>query len=215
MQRKIIKESILIAGISSIAAGAYAVNPGMYLGIGFGPATNSAKDQIVRAASPPYPPGTTTKAKPKSNQFGSELYAGYKMNKWAAWELGFNYFTNINYTSKLEAEHNTSSRIRTINLLGKGYLPFWNSFDVFAKAGVAVSYLTFSGSLSSTGKNKYEIKYSPMYAIGASYDLNQSFVVDVSLNQIAVGNKVFGSVTFAAISLSYHIVEVYCGQFLC
>lgn len=197
-----------------VMTNAYAVAPGFFMGIGAGPATNDANTRNVAAASPPAAPGTLTLAKPKSSQFASNLFLGYKINEYAGFESGFTFFSKIKYSSKLPMANNTSSRIRTVNLLGRGTFPIGNYFDIFGRAGVGVTYLTYSGGLSSTGRNQYKTKYSPVFGVGASYTLNQSWVVDAAINRILIGSVV-NNVTDFMISLSYHFVDRYCGQFLC
>ncbi len=60
----------------------------------------------------------------------------------------------------------------------------------------------------------YKFKFAPVYSVGASYDIDQSWVIDASLNGISVGNSI-GNLVFYAIGISYHFTDKYCGQFLC
>jgi opacity protein-like surface antigen len=62
--------------------------------------------------------------------------------------------------------------------------------------------------------NTYTNKVAPTFSIGASYAINQNWVVDLSYNSIQVGSS-YGNVKYAALGFSYHATSRYCGQFLC
>lgn len=64
------------------------------------------------------------------------------------------------------------------------------------------------------GASSYITKYSPIFTIGASYELTQSIIADVSWTTLLTGGPA-KSVNFLAVGISYHMVDVYCGQFLC
>ncbi len=166
-------------------------------------------------------------ATPKSSQYGSSIYMGNQFSRYAAIEGGFTYFTSVTYDTKgKEPCGGSDARVRDIHVLGKGIFPIGDAFDVFAKAGMAVVYSTTAGSFNpgfgtasngtyvTCGKNTYNNKFSPMVAIGASYAINPSWVVDVSASRTQVGG-VLNSVSLIGVGLSYHFVNRYCGQFLC
>jgi hypothetical protein len=215
MRKGIINYLICATFISAMTANVYAVGPGFYMGIGAGPATTTGGNQIINVANPPGPPGAKTLAKPKSTQFGSGVFLGYKINQYAGFEGGFSFFSKVKYTSKLPAQSGTSARVRTAGMNVKGYFPIGNGpFSLFGKVGAAATYLTYSGALSSSGKNQYKSKVSPTFAIGAGYDLNQSWLLELSANRVLVGSVV-GNVDWFELGISYHFVDRYCGQFLC
>lgn len=209
-----ITRSLALISLSLCYVNAYATAAGLYIGFGLGPATNDGK--TTKLFTQPKPPlGTGVPANPRSNQFGGDVFVGYQWNRFAAFEGGITIFNNINFEPKSGASDPTATaRVRTFNLLGKGILPFGDLFDVYLKGGVAITYLTTSGALNWNGKSTRTLSYRPQFSIGASYYLNQSWVVDVSLTRIMVGSVV-NNMTYAAISLSYHFVDRYCGQFLC
>ena len=105
----------------------------------------------------------------------------------------------------------------------------------YGKAGVAATYLTTPGGLNITpysvrpaptksnpaavkitnvGSNSYKTQLNPAFALGISYDLDQSWQMDLSWTRTLVGGAV-GNMNFYALGFSYHFVDVYCGQFLC
>lgn len=232
------------AAASIISINTYAVGNGFYIGLMMGPATNNGGTQLVqqndnnfvstinaKCGNPPSPNCSVQPvlipANPKSSQFGSSFYMGNQFSRYAAVEGGFTYYTSVNYDTKnQQACSGVSARVRDIHVLGKGILPIGNSFDVHAKGGVAVVYSTTSGAFNpefgtdgvgnyiSCGKNTYNNKFSPMYGLGASYAINQSWVTDASWTRTQVGG-VLNSVDLFALGLSYHFVDRYCGQFLC
>lgn len=132
---------------------------------------------------------------------------------------------------------NMQIRFRGFDLVVKGIMPLGNYFDVFGKIGPAFLYQSTSGALNgqpvfgtalvtvngvpktintvtAIPKGKYTSKVRPTITIGASYDVSQNWVADISLNTIMVGDSV-KNVSFLALGLSYHFVDKYCGQFLC
>lgn len=209
-----ITRSLALISLSLCYVNAYATAPGFYIGIGLGPATNDGKNTKLYTQPKP-PPGTGVPSSPRSKQFASNFFMGYQMNRFAAFEGGVTFFNNVNFEPKSGASEPTATaRVRTLNLLLKGILPFGTIFDVYAKGGVAITYLTTSGALNWNGKSTRNLMYRPQISFGASYSINQSWVADISLTRIMVGSVV-NNMTYAAISLSYHFVDRYCGQFLC
>lgn len=218
MQIGRIKQLALTIAAMTMIGNAYAVDPGFYLGLMTGPATNSAGTQQVQTLTPPPP---TVLANPKSSQFGSSVYMGYKFNPYAGFEMGLMYFTSIKFqpANNVQTCSGSTVRVRNIDVLGKVELPFKNWFDLFAKGGVGYTYVTKAGALNTDlsepcGKSSYETKVRPIIAIGADYNVNQNFVIDASWTRIMVGSIV-GNVDFFAVGFSYHFVNEYCGQFLC
>lgn len=216
MRKWTLKHVALFLGASSLVFNAYAVDPGFYLGLMAGPATNSGGTQQAQVENS----AETTPATPSSNQFGSRAFMGYKINRFAGFEGGFTYYSGINYDTKdVPTCGGATVRVRDIDLLAKGYLPFGQSFAVTGKAGAAVVYQTTSGALNPSGttecgKTTYENNYRPTYGVGVEYTLNQRWVAEIDWNRLEAGNAA-GSVDFFGFGVSYHIVDTYCGQFLC
>lgn len=216
MNKRIFKPLALAAIVSGFIINAYATEPGFYMGLMGGPATNSGGEQQAQVQDS----AATTPATPKSNQFGSRAFMGYKINRFAGFEGGITYFSGISYDTKdVETCSGATVRVRDFDLLARGYLPLGTSFNVFGKAGAAVVYQTTSGALNPSGttecgKTTYETNYRPTASIGVSYDLSQNWEAEISWNRLEAGNAA-GSIDFYAFGFSYHIVSTYCGQFLC
>lgn len=217
------------------------VGPGFYMGLMAGPSTNNGGQQNVQIFPLPTainPIATFAPADPKSTQFGSRFFLGYKFNWIAGFELGFVYFSGVNYVLKnstFRPAGGTTFRVRGIDLVGKLDYSIFN-VGVFGKAGVVALYTTTPGGLNITnfhtittlnrakntvstrtvnsGSNTYGNKLAPTFSVGISYNLNQSWVTDLSMTTYMVGGAV-SSMTMFALGLSYHFVDRFCGQFLC
>lgn len=209
---------VVVLAASTTLTAAYAVNSGMYLGLITGPASNTGGTQNVQLQGST----ATVPATPKSKQWGASVLVGYQINHYAGVEGGFHYFSTINYTtnpSNAPLCSGATARIRDLYIAGKGILPL-GDFSLFAKGGAAVVYQTLSGSLSENGKNgqcgttAYSNKVKPVFAVGAGYDLSQSWVADVSWTRVMVGG-VPGNADMLGVGISYHFTDRYCGQFLC
>ena len=216
MQKRIIKHLASIA-ITMTSINAYAVLPGLYLGVMGGPAINSGGSQNVQTDSIPPSIGSVS---PKSTQFGTRLYLGYKINQYAGIESGFTYYSQAKYKmpDDTSACGSAKASVKSLDVVGRGSLPL-SSFEVFGKAGVAVVYETTSGPLNpnlqqTCGKSNNAVGYRPTVSAGVAYNLSQAAVVDLTWTRTQVGG-VLNSYDFYAIGISYHFVDIYCGQFLC
>lgn len=219
MNKRILTNSALATFASLFVINAYAVAPGFYMGIMGGPSTNNGGTIPIQTA---VPPPAVVAGNPKSTQFGSRIYIGYKINEYAGIEHGLAYYSGIDYNTKgVETCSSAKARVRDIDLNAKGTYSFNNLFDVFGKAGVALAYQTTSGSLNPNlgpgavcGKSKYVTQFKPTISVGASYTMTQNIVIDGTWNRLMMGGTL-GSIDMYALGFSYHFVDVYCGQFLC
>jgi len=251
MKLRKFRKLLAIAAISGFASSAYAINPGFYMGLMMGPATNGGSTATVQVQPLPtanHPTAYTSTANPKSTQFGSRLYLGYKFNQYAGFEGGFTYFSGINYILANQQTGcpanggpcvpagGTTARVRSIDVVGKIDYSYSNTIGIFGKLGVAAVYTTTPGALNVTsykvivtskpnapvvttktinsGSNTYQTKLAPVFALGASYDLNQNWQMDLTWTREFVGSSL-GYMDLYSLGLSYHFVDKYCGQFLC
>ncbi len=216
MRRRILTYVAFVAAANGLMMNANATGPGFYTGLMMGPATNDGSTVQAQVQGSP----TTTPATPKSNQFGSRFFMGYQMNKYAAFEGGLDYFTGIKYDTKnVPTCSSAQARARAFDAVIKGIYPFGSWFDAYVKGGMALVYQTTSGALNPSGttecgKSTYVTKFRPTLSVGASYNLTQSWVTDLSWNRTMAGSPV-NNIDFFAIGISYHFVDRYCGQFLC
>lgn len=207
----------LMATGATLATNAFAVLPGFYMGLMLGPATNNGSNVQAQVLSTP---PSTTEVTPQSQQFGSRIYMGYKSSQYFGAEGGFTYYSGIKYDA---GDANTCStplvRVRDLDVMGRGSIPFGPGFEGFAKAGAAVVYMTTSGCLNTDlsqqcGRTSYSNQVKPVASAGLSYDMTQNWVIDASWTRLFTGG-VIGSMDMYALGLSYHFVDTYCGQFLC
>ncbi|RDI39205.1 outer membrane beta-barrel protein [Aquicella lusitana] len=216
MRKGIAKYAATTVFTCTFALQAYAVAPGFYTGLMLGSASaNGGTQQAQTDTTPP----TTTPATPKSTQFGGRIFIGYKINQYAGVEGGLTYFSDIKYDTKDVDTCNTPKvGVRDFDIVGKGSFGL-GSFEIFGKAGAAVVYERTSGALNpdltrECGLSTNEVKFRPTVSAGASYDLSQNWVADISWNRVMVGGAI-SSIDFYALGISYHFVDIYCGQFLC
>lgn len=245
MRGRILKRLILVTLFTSLMTNTLAVGPGFYLGLMFGGASNDGKPEPVQlkvfpnvtGIGPVYrPPVQTVLGKPRSNQYGTRFFLGYKMNKYAGFESGFTFFTAINYTLDLatvqagnnpfnppmlpyEACSSTNVRVGAWDFVGRGSIPFGDWFEVYGKAGGAITYLKVSGDLSpdatrDCGRSSESARVRPTVSLGANASLTQNWVIDASWTRLMVGG-IINNVDYYALGFAYHFVDRYCGQFLC
>src|SRR3990167_3624373 len=208
-----IKNLILIATLG-ITGTAYAVGAGFYLGGQLGQTNihNKAKTVEINSGS--------SSVTPTNKGIGERIFVGYQFDDYIGIEAG-----GIHYADSTYKVSNGCSNPRTqqnaIDFLGKFSYPFSSiGVDLFAKAGFAYvnSYNTGtldSGNLSSCGcTNTSKYSARPAAGFGVSYDITQNWVADFSFNRMFSGSTIQTS-DFIALGISYHIVDKYCGQFLC
>lgn len=221
----------------SVAVNAHAMGNGFYMGFMMGPATNNAptlQALVYDTSNPNFPNGasgfTTTPADPRHNQFAARLFMGNQFNQYAAIEWGGTFISSVRYDAHgVKTYGSMDQRVRDLDIVGKGIFPI-GSFSLYAKLGMAVAYVTTGGAFNPefiplnpqdnvstprvTASTTYKNKFAPTYSIGASYDIDQSWMTDLSMNVLQIGNNI-GNLTYFAIGISYHFTSKYCGQFLC
>jgi opacity protein-like surface antigen len=230
MRKGIIKIFIASVLATAVANSANAMGNGFYMGLMLGPSNNGSATLAAQAASlPGYPPNycltnaCPTPASPRVQQFGTRLFIGNQFNKYAAFEGAFDFFSSVKYdTRDVKTLGDATQRARTVDFLIKGILPL-QYFSVFGKVGGALTYLTTGGSfnpeqdpvtMNIETSNSYTNKFSPVYGIGASFDINQNWLIELDYLNFAVGGAI-GNITLYGLGLSYHFTDKYCGQFLC
>lgn len=196
----------------------YAVAPGYYLGLQIGQANNDGRQIEARTLCPPDDIGCDplTIARPTRKQAGLRLYTGYKYNPFISVEAGGTIFSFINYSTERPAADNTQLAVGAVDIVIKPSVTF-GPIDIYAKGGISFNYTKSSAALNldlNSNKSTQKWTYGPTYGIGASYDMTQSFVLNGGWNRVQV-NRLIKYFDFFYIGVSYHLVDVYCGQFLC
>lgn len=193
---------IVVACFSSVV---YAVGSGGYLGVNVGMASLDGKQPV------------TGVSKTGSGFAGGVLF-GANINDYAGLELGVNHYPNVK-NEVIDVCNDKEVETNALNVLGKGMIPFTSSgITLIGKGGIAAIRTTGPGDYRlSTGKCSTQSRTDakPTMAVGASYDIGQTWVAELSYSRIFVNNTFLKSANMVALSLTYHWADVYCGQFLC
>ncbi len=215
----------LVMITTCLATNAFAVAPGFYMGLMAGPAkpTGSTEQAQIQLSN------LTTPVKPSSSVAGGRLFMGDDITDYFGIEGGFTYFSRVDYDTvdeNVTTYGNADADVGSFDLVGKVILPL-DAFSLYAKAGADVAFTQTSGALNppsppvinpdgtfAEGKSHSDTHAGPTFGVGASYDLTQNWVADVSYNRMMTGDPV-DAFNFIALGISYHFVDKYCGQFLC
>lgn len=204
--------AVLGAGISTMA---YAVDPGPYVGFQGGISNNNNKTVNFPTGS-----GGTTPTSPSNSGFGMRFSVGGDINKYFGMEGGLAHYASSQYSpNSTVIMGKPAINENAFDFVGKGTLPL-GSFSAFLKAGVAVVFTSSAGSIvQASSKNTgvgagNSTTAHPTATIGGSYDLTQTWVLDLSATRIFSSGNV-PNINFMALGISYHFVNEHCGQFLC
>jgi opacity protein-like surface antigen len=221
------KNLLLTALALIISNSVYAVGSGLYFGTNLGVTNLHNKNQTIQFDDI----GDTVSSQADNNGFGIRLFLGYNVNPYAAWELGFSHYGSTTYGGipTFIAANKPSVHEYGFDTEVKGIMPV-SKFGVYGKLGVAYLRKSDSGSLASckpTDANPFPCSltsslttgtqanaFRPLLGIGVSYDLSQNWVADLSGTRVTKGSGI-QSADFFALGISYHVVDEYCGQFLC
>lgn len=120
----------------------------------------------------------------KQGGFGWSAFAGWNFNRNFAVEAGYMQFAKNNYkTPNFDIDHKTSAW----DLVGKASLPIAESnWDVYAKAGVAYQTTKYS-SAAIQGDSKSDKAFRPVAGVGAGYNFDNGFGVDLSWSRVFGG----------------------------
>ncbi len=215
MQKTIWAGSLLAITVMSLDAAA--VEPSLYMGAMGGVATNSGGHHLVQMEGPPV---FEAPARPSATQFGTRIFLGGKFNRYVGLESGITFFSKIRYsTSAGNPCSSIDARVNDFDLVGVGSIPLGHNFTAFAKGGAALVYVTSSNAMNpvltqTCGNSEYTTNVNPTFALGLSYDLNKSWVVDASWTRLQV-ESIVNHVDLFALGISFHFVDVYCGKWFC
>ncbi|MBV8803187.1 MAG: outer membrane beta-barrel protein [Gammaproteobacteria bacterium] len=224
-----------------IAAGtchlSYAAGEGAYIGLIAGASNAHNKTENVQTGvsqvaptTNPDPTASTPPAAvpvaPSNSGMAGGFIIGYAFNQYGAFELGYTHYASSSYSKPNGSQltHDSTINLNTIDLAMKGSIPF-QAVNIFGKIGILQAYQGFSGSLEpvtvqpsgkvvAAGNNLAVTAVRPMFGFGVSYDITQNWVVDVTYTTFTGGGGVQGA-DLLALEMSYHFVDLMCGQFLC
>jgi hypothetical protein len=153
---------------------------------------------------------------PNNTGIGERIFFGIQMNRYAAFEIGATNYAPSVYSPNVDGDSNEPTiRVYAIDIVGKGMYSLYN-FTLFGKIGGAGTRETASSALVGAPEQvlKGFVSAHVTAGVGISWDITPNWVVDISASRIFKGSH-FPEADFYGIGLSYHWVDLYCGQFLC
>jgi len=211
---------MLISSMLVASAHAYNTPPvrggvvGNYLEVEFGSTRIHAQNEFL-----PDDNGNIQNVRPSGNGFGLRLSWGYQFSEYLALEGGYSYYSPAVYN--IPNGNSPEFRFQTIDIMGKAILPLYWGLSVFGKAGPAFALYKQAGLLAPPPSNNpngkggmNSITVRPDVAVGVNYAFSPNWSVDVSWSRI-LGAGIVPATDMYGIGLSYHAVDLYCGQFLC
>jgi len=214
MVSKIIKKVGMAAILAGLGSSAYATGQGGYFGLMVGPSNLNGQKQTATDN------GITATVKPDGKGIGTRFFGGYNFNPYAAFELGFTYYSSMSYditTQSATISNTLKTRAASFDMYGKGMMPFGESgFGAFAKLGAALLATKTNGKVENFSiQTQSSSVFRPAVAIGASYDISQNWVMELSYTSIRYSTSQISNPSLLALGITYHLLDPKCGQFLC
>lgn len=205
MKAEYLLRNSFFAALMLSAPMAYAVEDGFYMGLGVGQTSVDAKGQTVNGQA----------ATAKKTGMGGRLFMGGQFNSHGAFEMGFTHYAPAGYDVAGPNGNKPAIRMSAVDFSFKGMLPF-HGLTVFGRPGLAIAHSSWSGNLATTAGNRGPTSTTirPEIGFGIGYDISQTWVVDLSIQRL-FGSGIIRPASLIAVSFSYHIVDLKCGQFLC
>jgi len=145
---------------------------------------------------------------------GGGLVIGNQFAKYFAAEFFVTHFANARSSAESAPVSCGSSLIHTnaTGIAGRGIVPIGSSgLDGYLKLGAGFVRSSGGGECPSTRTTSTA---RPIVGLGVSYAFTQTMVGDLSATYLPMNSTVKSS-TLIALGISYHFVDIYCGQFLC
>ncbi|HSW70430.1 MAG TPA: outer membrane beta-barrel protein [Gammaproteobacteria bacterium] len=211
-------KSLRVVGLSFVLiTGASAEPPvvagmvGNYFGLQLGTSNIHAQNEYL-----PNSQGDLVLTRPSRKGFGTRVFWGYQFINYLGLEGGYAYYTPATYN--IQNGNSPELRLQAFDILGKGVLPLFWGISAFAKAGAAIVFYNLGGLLSPNPQSAHDgsngVTVRPEFGLGLGYAFASNWTVDISANRITQGSQV-PKTDYFAIGLSYHAVDLFCGQFLC
>lgn len=230
---RFIKYSLSFLFFVLLSTTVLATGPGPYFGLQVGSTNLNNDSYFVNTGFPSSPPTacnmdhpatcitTPAKVKPNNTGIGERLYFGVQMNRYAGFEIGATNYAPSVYDPKIPESFAPAIRTYALDISAKGMYSLYN-FTVFGKIGGAGTRQTATGALTNVNLHGVKLNQVPkssngghvIAAVGVSFDINANWVMDLSASRIFKGSN-FKEATFYGLGVSYHWVDLYCGQFLC
>jgi len=224
-----LKNLLLAAVLIGLSSAVFAMGPGFFVGGNFGVTNTHNKNQVIQTGGVP----TSISAPADSKGMGIRMFIGANFTQYAGFEAGFVHYGSTSYggVPTYISVNTPSIHEYGLDLEAKGIVPA-GPVSIFGKAGFAYIRMSASGVLescsapsssgvtypcssSSSVQNSTQANaLRPLLGFGVSYDLTQSWQADLSYTEVLKGSGI-QNLTLMSLGISYHVVDHYCGQFLC
>jgi OOP family OmpA-OmpF porin len=166
-----------IAALSLAATSlTHAAHPGTYAGLGLGWSKQETSRNLELAPNANQSGGIGYKT--DRDQLGARIFAGYNFNENFGIESGLAQYGKSKYKQTVGTGNGVlEHKMQAFDVVGKGYLPVGDGFNVYALGGLALVHAQVKNSnVSSTDASysKTQNRVRPIYGIGASYDIPQT-----------------------------------------
>jgi len=212
--------------LSSISLSTFAADPGFYMGIQLGAGDLHNSEALINTGqkqNPLSPIGCTSSnlanchivaTTPTNVGVAERIYMGSNINRYFGFEIGAANYTPSEYSPNVEGySHQPHIWEYSADILGKVMLPL-GRFGIFGKGGIAFVYKSASSAILENDDSNSSFFFVPAYGAGISFSLSPRWEVDLSAMRIQ-GTDDLENIDFYALGISYHLVDEYCGQFLC
>jgi hypothetical protein len=223
-------KTLLLASVAlTLSASVSAIAPGFYAGANFGRSNLHNPHQVIQTGGTP----SSIYSSADNTGVGARLFIGGNINTYAAMEMGLVHYASTTYGGVPTSISNNTPSIHEygLDIEGKGIYPV-GPVAIFGKLGFAYIRKSASGVLEScSAPSSVGVTYPcsstssvqnstqanalrPLLGFGVSYDVSQNWQTDFSYTRVMKGGGIQDS-DLIAVGFSYHVVDLYCGQFLC
>ncbi|MDA8562026.1 outer membrane beta-barrel protein [Gammaproteobacteria bacterium] len=164
---------------------------------------------------------TTMLVEPANKGISGRLFFGVQLNQYAGFEIGGANYAPSTYKPTIQSNNEPTIRVYAVDINVKGIYQLYN-FSVFGKVGGAGVRSTASKALyldvgadgvsKDVAKGQTAARFTA--AVGVTFDLNANWSIDLTGSRIFAGSN-FPEADLYSLGLTYHWVDLYCGQFLC
>lgn len=203
----------------AISQYADAASNGVFVGFGLGyDQIDTPNQSVFNAVNQSADAGDTltiNKDEHDIGGLGGVGYAGYNFTKYIGLEASYNYYAKSHYESNMTDVDDSASETKIVdtsidfkahsyNLVAKGYLPFENGFELFARGGAAyvIQKVEYKKATSGGGTQAFDVdvnndelatpklgttttkRLRPTLGIGAGYNFTKNIGAAFSWNHI-------------------------------
>ncbi|GEM_PF-3315921 len=211
--RKLVYRCLITLPCLILSHNSLAASQGAFVGGGIGYGAIDTPNQIVFLTGTPT--GTTpvfvNKDKHDIGGFAASAYFGYNFNRNLGLEASYNHFADSDYASQQTdtgesdttvVSSNIEFKAKTYNVVAKGYLPFDNGFELFARGGASyvIQKVTYSTTAAAGASFFIPVdndalatpklgatttkRIRPTAGIGAGFNFNPNMGVSFSWNHV-------------------------------